>query len=250
MNKTIPFLILFLVISCDSVRERREAVTHSTYLKKEFTSLVPMVYLKNLPHVEDVSEYVAKNSPTLIAKEAEYKIEELGNHCTGCLSPDRLVTPIRLVFIPIGKRFEIIDEYLSFRHTPLGPSKIPMLILRDENDNISEISEISFELNFVDYRNRKISVRSSETKTINMLNKFIDVDSVTIKYCPKIKIVKYPDVNKFFHDFHLEDDIKVHEDKPSCESGTTITFYNPESLLTARYYFEEWGLYGQWYVIP
>jgi hypothetical protein len=247
MKKFLPLLVLFLIVSCNSVRERREVETNSIYLQKEFTSPVPLVYLKNIPHVEDVSEYVANNSPILIAKEAEYKVEEFENHCTGCLSPDRLVTPIRLKFIPAGTRFKVIGEYLSFRRTPLGASKIPMLILRDENNDISEISEISFQVNFINYRKANRSI--SESETLRMLNEFQNGNAVTINYCPNINIVKHQDINKFFHDFHLQNDIKVHQDKPSCEDGTTITFFNPESLLTARYYFEEWDLYGQWHVI-
>jgi hypothetical protein len=248
MKKFLSLFVLFFVISCNSVRERREVETNSIYLQKEFTSPAPLVYLKNIPHVEDVSEYIANNSSILIAKEAKYKVGKFESHCTGCLSPDRLVTPIRLQFIPVGTRFKVIDEYLSFRRTPLGASKIPMLILRDENDNISEISEISFQINFINYR--KANRSTTESETLRMLNRFQNGNVITINYCPDINVVKHQDVNKFFHDFQLENDIKVHVDKPSCEEGTTITFFNPESLLTARYYFEEWDLYGQWHVIP
>ena len=250
MKFFLPMLVLLILTSCDGVRERREVEKNSIYLQKEITSPKPLVYLKNLPHVEEVSAYISNNSPTLVAKEASREIEELENSCTGCLSSDRLVTPIRLELIPTGTNFKVIDEYLSYRITPLGPSKIHMLLLRDENNNISEMSELSFELNFVVKQNSKNRLSKSEIETLSMLDMIKEIDSIVIKFCPKINIGNNLSVNDFIHDFRLENEIKVHEDSPSCKKGTVMTFFSPESLLTARYYFNEWSLYGKWYVIP
>jgi len=214
----------------------------------EVSSPQPLLYLKNLPHVEDVPKIIANNTIILVDKGATRRIANLRNPCAGCLRPEYLTTPRRLEFIPEGTKFKVVDEYMSYRMTALGSSQIPMLILKDENGNISETSIILFEVELSNPQGRKLSLGREESKTFKMLRKFESGGRVTINYCPKVIRGTSINVNKFFDDFDLENDVKIHKTKPLCKNGTTITFINPESFLTARFYFEAWSLYGNWYL--
>jgi hypothetical protein len=244
------FIVIFCFIAgCDEKSERREVKVKSLYLGKEYSSLEPLVYIKNLPHDEEVSWYIAVNGPSLMAKEASRSIADFRYGCMNCLDKKRLVTPIRVEYIPVGTKLKVIDEYLDFyERFPLTDSEIRMLLLKDSEGNISEMPEYAFEDSFVKSFGKSSYLAGEDKLTLNILKKYKDSRKFSVNYCPNPKTFEFQKMSKLISDFSLENDVTVTHGFAPCDKGFTMTFFSLESFLTLRYYYREleWGLRGRW----
>ncbi len=247
LMKALYFITVVFLMGCSSEAERRDVIVKSGYLNNEFSTQVPSVYINNLPHQKNVSEYIAMNTSVLLTPEATKKLDNIINNCSNCLSADRLVQPIRITHVPIGTKFKVIGEYLYFRNIfLLADSKIHFLLLKDDKSNIIEISKLSFEGFFIPH-NRGYSDNQEIKRILKDLKSFDNGGNLVITYCPYLDIVKNQNILKFINDFSLEDDVKMSKDYSFCEGGSKLLFSSPESYLTSRYYFQGWSLYGRWH---
>ena len=106
-------LIVIFLIGCDSSMPERRAVSKSSeFLGKTFASKIPLAYKMNLPRYDRVSRFIRLNSDTIFAEEVDRKITEITNSCVNCMGEDRLTTPIRIEYIPIGTKFTVVGEYV------------------------------------------------------------------------------------------------------------------------------------------
>lgn len=226
--------------------ERRDVETKSGYVGNEFSLRIPAVLIENLPHIHTAPRRVARSAPLLFAKEASKQMDYILNMCVNCLGPERIVQPIRVVNVPVGESFRVIGEFLYYDEVSLkGTYKIHFLLLEGRDGEITEISKSSFDSLFIP--NNLVRSNLDEVEIIlQTISRFKSVDAVSVIYCPYPTIPDRHDIRRFIGDFGLEADIKVHGAEDACDDGSELTFLNPESYLTARYYFTEWQLYGQW----
>jgi len=255
-------LLLLFIPGCSSSPKQLQVLHPSKYLGNTYITKKPLLYELNLPRFDEVSAFIRDNSSNIVDKKADRRIEGLGNTCGGCLSGERLVTPVRLSYIPIGTKMTVIDEYLYDTDSSFN-SPIHMLIVEDGVSNISEISLLGFKLDVEQGRFYK-NIYNEKLVTYKNVKKFEHDGKLIIDYCPDNYIQPCNDPTKFFNDFKLQEDVQLefkidackranhpnNSNHPKrlkeCNNGYTIEFKTLDSYLTARYYFQSWGLYGDW----
>jgi len=247
--KSLYLIIFSFLIGCTYEAERIDVTTKSSYLNKEFLSQMPLVYINNLPHQNNVSKYIATNTSVLVATEATKELRRVRNNCTNCIGPNRLVKPIRVSYVPEGTQFTVIKEYiLKFNKFPFATSKSNYFLLKDKEGNVTEISIISFE-NFFIPNNYGLIEPSESQRILSDLKTFDSKKILTVIFCPRSHPFKTQDVKVFFDDFSLNREVTTYNNSDYCEGGSLLEFKTPESYLTTRYYFSEWLHYGTWHTL-
>jgi len=245
--KAFPYILVLTVISgCSSDAERRDVLQKSGYVNKAFPTKRPTVFIKHLPHLSTASKRTIRNTTVIIADEASKILTSLLNDCTNCINANTLIKPLRVHYVPTGSKFKVINEYLYFkRNFPFSDITGHFLLLKDENNEISEISKLTFEsVFFPKYdtysRNPNIINRIKDIETLNNRN------HLSINYCPDLYINKNQDILQFFTDFSLNNDVVITKISNICKQGYNFKFSDSVSYLTARYFFTSWRLYGEW----
>ena len=242
--------------------KKRRMWNLSGYVGKVFTTKIPLMYRKNSPNVNDVSNYIADNTFAVLSRKTSTELVEFSNNCLNCLSPDRLVTPLRIQLVPAGTRFEVVEEYRYFRAGFLWPllpaTDIPMLLIKDQEETLSEIPVYSFEP-IVIQGDRNGSL-DEEKIILPALKNLEENGFLEVTFCEKDTSASYFDdpgfvalgrtygykaINDFVRDFQFSTDILVEPAEPSS-AGKRLTFRTAEAYLTAIHYFSAWNIYGSW----
>lgn len=246
---TILFLISILLISsCTCVSKKQKVEEKSKYMNEIFTSKQPLLYKKNLPYIDDVSTYIALNTYVSLDKEITRTLDKFSD--TDLAIDKRVMAeyktqPIMLEYIPIGTKFQVIDEYQDYRNRfPLVNSKTHILVLRDEDNHKSFIPEYRFQSLFMEKLSKSPYLNSVEINSIKALN---NNQIVELIFCPNLRLEPTPDIQRLIDDFNFNDTIKIkkiREGEINCENGTLLVFKDAESFLTAKRHFYKWGVFG------
>jgi hypothetical protein len=143
MNKALIALILIISVGHLNTAERRDVEVESNYVGKDFETLKPTVFHKNLPHEFDVSEYISQRTFTLLAFEANNKLTGVRNNCHRFINSDLMVQPIRVGYVSVGTKFTVVGELLKFKKYP-NRKKIHYMLLLGEDNEITEIRTLPF----------------------------------------------------------------------------------------------------------
>jgi len=226
---------------------------------KQFTTGVPLVYIKNVPHFKDVDPYVANNSLTMLTRETSYQLDQLRNSCGNCLDKRTLVTKLRVEIVPIGTPLTVVDEHRYVdRAWPVGGHDIHFLLVEDDNGNLSEISKLGFELRVIETQNENNPWRSKKEVFVRDALEILDQKgSLQTQFCfPPERTDGFRNTNNlmgleaFIKDFELNLDIQFTAfDHEECALGAVISYQNADAFMTANYYFIGWGLYGDQIII-
>ena len=246
-HKLICLCFILFFSACSDKSEERDVTKESGYVGKEFSLQRPAVFIENLPHIKNISSDIWRNSFALLAEESSKEIRSFLNKCHNCIGPGRLVRPLRVVNIPSGEKFTVVKEFIYFSSGSQvkGDINIHSFLLKGDDGEISEISKLSFEGLFIP-NNHGIIEYEEINWTLGIIYSFNSKKVVSLTYCPSLDIAKNQDISKFIDDFELEDEVEVLTNSDSCDGGFVLKFHNPESFLTAKNYFSEWGLYGKW----
>ncbi len=244
MNMLLPLLIITFSTSCESsMAKRRDVESSSEFMGKTFVTKIPLAYKMNLPRYKEVSSYIRNNSSTIFADEVDRRITRVISRCAGCMSKNRLTTPIRLSYIPIGTKLTVVDEYLRYRRSWInGPTKIHTLILKDDFGNLSEMSELSFKLDVIE----KVRLRKEEVLALKHIDAFQVNQNLNLAFCIGDWVREPGEIGDFVSDFKLDQEMLFQPETLICDDGYKITFKTTEAYLTSVYYFQDWGLYGNW----
>jgi len=245
--KAFLYILALTVISgCSSDAERRDVLQKSGYVNEVFPTKRPTVFIKHLPRLSTASKRTIRNTTVIIADEASKILAGLLNDCTNCINSNTLIKPLRVHYVPTGSKFKVISEYLYFkRNFPFADITGHFLLLKDENNEISEISKLAFEMFF-------FPEYDTYSRNPNIINRIKDIETLknrnqlSINYCPYLDINKNQDISQFFTDFSLDNEVVITKALDICEQGYNLKFSDSVSYLTARYFFNSWRLYGQW----
>ena len=196
-----------------------------------------------MPRRNQVSRYIADNSFTLYTEKADRRITDLRNNCVGCLGPDRIVTPIRVQYVPPGTNITVVDEYVHKSRSFSG-SDIRLLIVKDERGNIAEIAAYQFDSDIAKPYTGRLD-RTTAT-VISHVDSFKRNKELRLSFCPASFARKSASPEAFLRDFQMQDEVDITVGSTLCDDGYLLAFKTLESYLTSRYYFSEWGLHGKW----
>jgi len=244
-NKYAAIARVLKLLQPHDLPQRKAVRETSEFLGKSFVTPIPLAYQTGLPRYDQVTRFIRRNTFTLFAREVDRQITEIENKCAGCLDSDRIVTPIRVVYLPIGSKLKVTGEYL-YVEKGLSGSTIHMLIVSDEHGNKSEISEIVFKLSVASEELAGQSALNKDTEILKNISLINQNNKLALSFCPSRFAPDSADPVEFMHDFQMESEVSVKSSTAMCKNGYIIEFKTPEAYLTSRYYFEEWGLFGHW----
>lgn len=224
MIRILCISAIIFAIGCVYAAERRDVEIESGYVGKEVSTHKPTVFIKNLPHEDNVPVYISRNTATLFASEATKRLDRVPNTCGNCLSPELMVQPIRVEYVPTGTKFTVIGEFLRFKSWfPFSDSKIHFLLLLGEDGEISEFFRFPFEEFFEPDKYGGLG-REDIGDITRDLQKFEKKGSLIITYCPNLKIAKKQNVENFIKDFSLENEVQIETNYELCEEGIKLVF--------------------------
>lgn len=242
MRVVFALIALLFLAGFSSLPTREEVTQSSIYLGRPFITDQPLAYITGLPRFNEVSRYVRRNTRTLFADEVDRRITELRNNCVGCIGSDRISTPIRIEYIPVGTPFTVIDEYL-YDENSIFSSPIHRLIVRDGSGNMAEISELAFKHEIATPNTGKDRITSTILRNLESFN---SNDPARLAFCFHDFVENPLDPALFISDFQLAAEMDYERHEKLCEGGYIFEFKTSEAYLTSAYYFKSWGLYGKW----
>jgi len=180
----------------------------------------------------------------VLTRETSYELKDFRNICTNCLDATKLVTEIRVEFVPVGTPLTVADEFLQTEKKQRSSDETThYLLVEDDKANLAEISKSDFELYVLDALDTQYPW-GSETKTVvqtatEMLSKG---EVLTMEHCFQ-KRDALTTLVAFVDDFNLEQDIQFTND--ASTDCSVISYSNLDAFMTANFYFGEWGLDGK-----
>ncbi len=200
----------------------------SKYIGKNISINKPTFYISGLEYCNNLDENVAYNTDCIINTKAKYKLSEVRNNCVNCLDEQRLTKPSKL----------------SMR---LFNSKIPNLLLQDQDGNFIEMPEIYFEL-----LKNNTTKNKEEEKVEKEYELFLKTNAVPKNYCffeqIKPSNTQFSNIDKLINDFQLNTITveKYEHCPPNKTKGIRFLAKDFNEYLTFNYYLNEWGVYGKW----
>jgi hypothetical protein len=91
-------VLFFLMIFSQSYYANADVENMLNHIGKTYITSKPLIYLKNLPWYYDSSYHIRMNAPNYLKYNRE--LREIRNSCSNCLDQKRLITPIRVEYIP------------------------------------------------------------------------------------------------------------------------------------------------------
>lgn len=233
----------------------------STDVKLELTLIgqkhkteVPLIYKKHLPYKEDVSWYIRNNTFVAHTTITSTELSQLRPFCHNCLDKSRLVTPIRIELVPIGTVLTVV-QVLNRDGRPIRSEEdINLLILEDDQGNLSQISSFGYELEVIDPNIFRSKPWGDELWISYALDFFKDNQFIEAEYCVEELVsstgIDMPNGTAVFAeivtDFKLDKEIQLEGfDRHNCPYGVTVLFESEEAFLTIQYHLSEWGLYNK-----
>ncbi len=244
----VLLLVLFYIDIFDAKYPKRLPVNESShYLNKTFITKQPLVYLKNLPHYKDnVSEGYRGNGPMILADEASNKIVELRE--LSSRSKEWFLSTFRAEYIPIGTQFTVVGEFLHHHHRGIFGIRnfnSHKLLIKDKKGNISEISELSFELD-IESKGYEYQFSKIDTDFLNNLE-FLEKEkalSVAYKSHPRSVISLQFDktkIEEFISFFELNEEISISTPSNFCELYWKTEGSKPGAEVFGSRFFINWG---------
>lgn len=208
--------------------------TSSQYLHKTVKIKKPLLYIRNIPHYAETTPSVFYNTYSLLHPKSTAELHSFVNSCSGCLTPQTLVTPVRVSYIPAGTQLTVIDEFIYYSQT-----NIHVLLVKDEKGIISEIKHITFK-RLLDSSYLHPSHTSSTVKSfLKVMDEWQKNGSGFIRYTPN-RIVKPRPITPFIEAFKLNDELvwkQHHELSPSI----MLKPKTEDALVTLYFFMKEWG---------
>ncbi|WP_034722631.1 hypothetical protein [Bacteriovorax sp. DB6_IX] len=192
-------------------------------LGTEYTTKKPLYAIDNMPLTEEVSDYIRSNSYT--RTKGDSLLRELRNSCSGCLRYDRIITPIRISYVPAGTKL-IIKDYFAYNHRGLARvfnSASVTTVLEDQNGKTYEISPLGIKLRI------NAGISRDEEDIVKLQNK-----SITIKGCTEM----WSEIKHFSKALKLTDAEATLTKIPNEDCGT-LKFLDKSAQNTFLYYRDE-----------
>lgn len=202
---------------------------------KRFTTKKPFAYIVNQPWYLKSEPFIQRNAPTFLKHNRE--LSELRNACSNCLDRKRLITPIRLEFVPTGTSY-LVKGIFSNRSKG-SEARIEYYVLEDSSGRLSEVMSSSFQL-MIDSSN----LNEVEKNAILAADLYDKGRTVILKTCRERE---QRVLDAFREDFSIEKDIVKKESSEifGGASCTEYTFLNLSAYLTYRHYKDEWDFVSQ-----
>ena len=218
--------------------EYKSSLIGQTYSLKR-----PLLYAMNLPTNNCINR--------LCSFKTSRQLGSISESCTGCLNKKLITTPLRFEYVPKGVVFKIIDSFqvrnksLIYR---IFNSETKMLILKDENGILSEMSETDAQSNFIN------AAPNDEQEDENVIMRNIQIiqeqghyiktfcNNAEIYQKPK-KVIIRAKVEDFIQTLKLKDEIQIISNISENSQCITVKFVTIPAYLTMNYYFEQWEVY-------
>ena len=232
----IIFVIIsiFLLTLCGCKTMQNSGVSQSPYIGQTFVTPFGMEFIENLPKAEKAPDNIIGNSRTVWI--ADRLLDTIDTDCINCLDTNRLITPIRVSYVPKGTRFKAVESYrikYTFLYS-LFNSDYDIIVIEDDSGRRSEVPEYFFKYKENLFFNSKYD-RIIHTVENNIKEKgFYDY----ICHDDKNEVIR---LNKFIQDFKLENDISILD--PAIEKNKIrIVFKTTTSYLTYFRYKNDWSI--------
>lgn len=251
MFKKVYIILTIIFLSwCGSYVPEIREIKEKNEVWKEYVTKNPLVYNLNIPYYDELDKLAVIQSILLYSKKIDRKINNLTSSYSNSSQINRLSTPLRVTLLPTGSKLTVIDEYeyYSTYWYPLSPpTSIHYLILEDENNNKSEISKLGFKLMM------ESNYISNEEKMVRKHITYIQKHwYIKLYFCPMdIWDGSWKDlINdlQLENDIQLENNINIYYWSMRCKNGNLLYFKNLEAYLTSIYYYNNWSIYGTWYI--
>ncbi len=221
----------------------------SKYIGKNISINKPTFYISGLEYCNNLDENVAYNTDCIINTKAKYKLSEVRNNCVNCLDEQRLTKPRKIIYkeklnLKVVESYSVQPSKLSMR---LFNSKIPNLLLQDQDGNFIEMPEIYFEL-----LKNNTTKNKEEEKVEKEYELFLKTNAVPKNYCffeqIKPSNTQFSNIDKLINDFQLNTITveKYEHCPPNKTKGIRFLAKDFNEYLTFNYYLNEWGVYGKW----
>jgi len=251
--KQILLTIVILILSgcADSISEVRDVYTKSGYVGKSYTTKKAALYIKNLPRKKNVPKVVAWNTSTLLHDKATLHIGPLiDNGRFFNFKPRFFIRPSYLEYIPGKTTFKVVGEYRAYRNRfPLGNSNIHIILLKNSNNQVIEISKYAFEDLFITKWTKEqiylLPKILSIKRDLYYLKKY---GNLRIVFCPKNSSTK-SNYTHFIEKYSLENEISISNGDNYCKEGFIVNFTSPRSYLTTVYNLFSWNISANLYTI-
>ncbi|ELP5902743.1 hypothetical protein QTV49_004787 [Vibrio vulnificus] len=251
----LPLLAIGIISPSASANLYDVKKTNSHLIGQTLLIETPFAYISGLEYCNTLPIKIAKNSECLMHTKASYHATMLENSCSNCLDDTRLTRPRNLNY----KERATLKVVGSFSAQKSNENPIEwilnlnrkhnFILLKDEEENMLEMSEFKFSL--FKERDRKMSreqrsiVSSYEhftlMKGVYKTFCFFDMEKHTGEFMNNAK--------KLINDFEMQDSITISSYEhcpPNRTDGFTLRAKDFDSYLTFHYYLNEWGVYGRW----
>lgn len=221
---------ILLILVQVSFKVFAEARVDLELIGKRFTSKKPLAYVINQPWYFKAESFIQWNAPTFFKHNRE--LNEIRNDCINCLDKRRLITPIRLEYIPTGTSF-LVKGFFSHRSKGSG-SRIDFYVIEDGRGRLSEVSSIGFQLMVA-----SSSLNDEEQNAEVAAGLYGRGKNVVLNTCWGNEIEL---LDRFRIDFLLAEEISK-KDANEVFGGQRCVEYDFKSLeayLTYRHFKEEW----------
>lgn len=229
-----------------------EEIKDSSEIGKVYYIEKPLIYIKNLSKCNKVSKNIALNTSCLFSDKSEFKIEEINNSCTGCLSLNKSRMPVPLkVELKEKTTLKVVGVFSTYNNYDFWGNNVTYKhFLFIDQDGI--YIEVPFYIIDSGY-----GVMSEEAKPKSKeISSIISKSSVVKNICYYEKDAESVANNKnkiikMLSDFELSDSIKLSDStcnkRGMKKNGLVISTKNLNDFLTFYYFKKAWQISGEMY---
>ncbi|EGR2232149.1 hypothetical protein DZF79_28535 [Vibrio parahaemolyticus] len=251
----LPLLAIGLISPPASANLYSIEKTSSPYIGETLLIEAPFAYISGLEHCNTLPTNIAKNTECLMNPKASHHATMLGNSCTNCLDDTRLTKPRTLNYKKIAT-LEVVGSF-NVQKSNENPiewmlnlnRKHNFILLKDEEENMIEMSEIEFSL----FKEWDGKMSREERSIVSSYEHYPVMKGVYKTFCffdmEKHQGEFLGNASKLINDFEMQDSITLSSYEhcpPNKTDGFILRAKDFDSYLTFHYYLNEWGVYGRW----
>lgn len=240
----------------DPIQSQKIGKYQSKYLGQSFETVAPLFYQSGLP------KSFRTNSFTL--KKEDRELVEIRPSLVNVLHHENLEGPIRLEFLPTGTKFKVVDSFeVKESSFGLGRESYKYLVLQDEKNIRSEISELAFKVDVLT-SNKNFEYDRPLMPYIDEFNNFktlelVMCDSQDVSNYGRDRVKSSPQIqirlHRFIKDFKLENDLEIlktstmkdRHESDKIRSCALLSFKNLQPLFLLSYYGNDWNLWSDFF---
>lgn len=251
----LPLLTIGLISTPASANLYSIEKTNSPHIGETLLIEAPFAYISGLEYCNTLPPNIAKNTECLMHPKASHHTTRLKNSCNNCLDDTRLTRP-RAVNYKERATLRVVGSFSAHKsnENPIEwmlnlNRKHNFILLKDEEGNMIEMSEIEFSL----FKEWDGKMSREQRSIVSSYEHYPVMKGVYKTFCffdmEKHQGEFLGNASKLINDFEMQDSITISSYEhcpPNRTDGFTLRAKDFDSYLTFHYYLNEWGVYGRW----